>query len=142
MLRDTVQDTVKKYFENLDDRAPDRETQKIVTEKLSNFNQFGGNERLRKFFPSWKLRYQKQKKIQLKCEILLRNFAAHGDRSVLAESDDVERHQDVVHEYCYRTLLYRVFLKILGYTRHYVDYATPGFPSRMIDEPAGEESNT
>lgn len=138
LLRNAVQDTVRNYFENLDDRAPAKETQRIITEKLSNFNQFGGNERIRKFFAELRIKLSEAEKKAMR----MRHSAAHGDRSVLSEGDDAERHQDVVHEYCYRTLLYRIFLKILGYTRHYVDYATPGFPSRMIDEPAGEESNT
>lgn len=40
----------------------------------------------------------------------------------------------------YRTLINRTILKILGYEMDYIDYYSPGYPKRNIDEPAGQLS--
>jgi hypothetical protein len=58
--------------------------------------------------------------------------------SSLGDISDEEIKETLRMTRAYETLFNRIFLKLLFYNRHYIDYYTLGHPNRIIDEPIPE----
>jgi len=89
---------------------------------------FGSNESLELFFGELGLPIGPTERSALRA----RNPMAHGSTALLDES----RYQEIIDAtLSYRALFNRVLLKILDHDGAYVDYSTPGWPERPLEQP-------
>jgi len=127
ILRQEVLKCVDEFLGKLD---LSESAKRGIKNGLSNINQYSANERMKKFQEAIGLELFDREKAAIR----RRNASAHGDRSVLTEVSDEKQQQASMAEYVYRTLLHRVFLRILGYEGRYIDYGTVGFPERLMTD--------
>lgn len=106
---------------------------RVIEKKLTNFNYFGVSDRIKLFFELIRLKPTETESNAIK----MRHGSAHGDNSVLSTPDHEKQQNESSAEDAYRTLLHRVFLRILGYHGSYIDYGALGFPEQL-DEPLGQ----
>ena len=109
-----------------------------IRSKVSNFNNYSGNDRMKRFLSIIGLDLSMAESAAIR----MRNAAAHGDVSVLSEKP-IEHQQEIsLAENAYRTLLHRVFLNIIGYKGNYVNYGELGYPEQDDDQLGDEPDDT
>jgi hypothetical protein len=92
----------------------------------------GGNEEVRAFFAKIGLKVGAVEEAAMRAA----NEPAHG---TMTPGEKMKAY--VVHGRAYRTLFARTFLRLIGYDGAYLDRTSPGFPSRALEEPAGEQQS-
>ncbi len=108
------------------------DSEKIINKIKSAFNR-GANEKLEFFFQTINLPISKIEKEALRA----RNSMAHGGSDVKTK----EEAKELVLKTCvYETLFNRIFLRVLGYNDHYIDYYLPKHPSKKITDPTGPKN--
>jgi hypothetical protein len=108
-------------------------TQPHAKEILNNLRgayRMSGNEQVRRFFGHIGL-------VVGKLETKARQRANDPAHGTVTTGGAIR--EFTLHARAYRVLFVRVFLRLLGYDGVYVDYASPGFPLRPLNEPAGGE---
>lgn len=128
LLYSAAFEVVTKKF--LESRTVDPKLIDNIRNQIENFNQMSVNQRNKLFLSEIGIKLSKREKSAMN----KRHSVAHGDLSVLSQRNDENRHRDILDSNCYRTLLHRIFLKILGYNGYYIDYGTLDFPSKKMEE--------
>ncbi len=97
-----------------------------ILSKAKRANEFGVNERIRRFFPEIGLPIGAVEEEALRA----RNVAVHGGHFNPAQYQALSL---TIH--AYRSLVHRTILHLIGWTGLYVDYSTFDFPSRPLADP-------
>ena len=129
MLRQTIK---RNQLDQIENEQKTKAQISFFENKIDRLNDFGPGVRIREFYNAIKLERSPQERKAMD----MRHSAAHGDRTI--ESGQSAKNEYSVYSASYMILLYRTFLRILGYEGVYTDYSTPDYPSRLLKVPSGE----
>jgi hypothetical protein len=130
MPKEAFDTVTRDLFAMVEEKLGTQTHAKEIMDNLRGAYRMSGNEEVRRFFTRIGLTVGKvENKARRRA-----NDPAHGTVTTGGAIREF-----IVHARAYQVLFARVFLRLLGYDGLYVDYATPGFPSRPLNEPAGGE---